>query len=45
MAKIYIIIYTTYGHIYEMAKKVKEGVDSVEGCEGVLYQVRASTTT
>lgn len=22
-----------------MAQKVKEGVDSVEGCEGVLYQV------
>jgi len=22
-----------------MAQKVKEGIDSVEGCEGVLYQV------
>jgi hypothetical protein len=39
MVKVYIIFYTTYGHIYTMAKAVKEGVDSVEGCEGVLYQV------
>eukprot|EP00567_Pseudictyota_dubia_P014174 CAMPEP_0197438212 /NCGR_PEP_ID=MMETSP1175-20131217/5270_1 /TAXON_ID=1003142 /ORGANISM="Triceratium dubium, Strain CCMP147" /LENGTH=190 /DNA_ID=CAMNT_0042967895 /DNA_START=114 /DNA_END=686 /DNA_ORIENTATION=- len=28
-----------YGHVKTMAEKVKEGVDSVEGCEGVLYQV------
>lgn len=27
------------GHIYKMAQAVKEGVDSVEGAEGVLYQV------
>jgi multimeric flavodoxin WrbA len=40
MTKVYIIFYTTYGHIYTMAKAVKEGVDSVEGCEGILYQVR-----
>lgn len=29
-----------YGHIAKMAEAVKEGVDSVEGCEGVLFQVR-----
>lgn len=28
-----------YGHIAAMARAVKKGVDSVEGVEGVLYQV------
>jgi NAD(P)H dehydrogenase (quinone) len=28
-----------YGHVLELAKKMKEGVDSVEGVEGFLYQV------
>lgn len=39
MGKIYIIFYSMYGHVYQMAQKVKEGVDAVEGFEGVLYQV------
>lgn len=39
MGKILIVFYTTYGHVYAMAKSVKEGVDKVDGCEGVLYQV------
>ena len=30
-----------YGHTYTLAKKIKEGVDAVEGSEGILYQVRA----
>lgn len=29
-----------YGHIAAMARAVKKGIDSVEGVEGVLYQVR-----
>jgi hypothetical protein len=29
-----------YGHIAALARAVKKGVDSVEGMEGVLYQVR-----
>jgi len=37
--KVYIVFYSTWGHVHSMAKAVKEGVDSVEGCEGVLYQV------
>lgn len=37
--KIYIIFYSTYGHVYKMAQAMKEGVDSVEGVEGILYQV------
>lgn len=37
--KVYIIYYSTYGHVLKLAQALKEGVDSVEGCEGVLYQV------
>lgn len=29
-----------YGHIAALARSVKKGVDSIEGMEGVLYQVR-----
>jgi hypothetical protein len=28
-----------YGHIAAMARAVKKGIDSVDGVEGVLYQV------
>ena len=28
-----------YGHIKGMAEAIKKGVDSVEGCEGVIFQV------
>ena len=38
-AKIYVIYYSMYGHVATLAKAIKEGVDSVPGCEGVLYQV------
>jgi len=37
--QIYIVIYTTYGHVFKMAEKVKEGVDAVDGCEAKIYQV------
>ncbi|EIE19582.1 LEDI-3 protein [Coccomyxa subellipsoidea C-169] len=37
--KIYIVFYSTYGHIYKLAQQQKKGVDSVEGVEGILYQV------
>lgn len=36
-----VIFYSTWGHIKTMAGQVKAGVDAVEGCEGVLYQVGA----
>ena len=32
-----------YGHTYTLAKKIKEGVDAVEGAEGILYQVRVGS--
>lgn len=30
---------STYGHVRTMARAVKKGVDSVQGAQGVLYQV------
>lgn len=37
--KVLIPFYSAYGHIYEMAKAVKEGVDKVSNAEGVLRRV------
>lgn len=37
--KIFIIFYSMYGHIEGLAKRMKKGVDAIEGVEGVLYQV------
>jgi NAD(P)H dehydrogenase (quinone) len=39
MVKIYIVYYSLYGHVHKLAQAIKEGVDSIEGAEGVLYQV------
>ena len=39
MVKIAIIFYSSYGHTYAMAKKVADGVNSVDGCEAALRQV------
>lgn len=44
MAKIYIVFYSMYGHVQQMAKAVKEGVDKVPGCQGILYQVCSKHT-
>ncbi len=37
--KIKVIFYSTYGHIYQMAKAAVEGVERVEGAEVELLQV------
>ena len=37
--KVYIVYYSMYGHVKTMAQAIKEGVDSVSKCEGILYQV------
>ncbi|KIZ02184.1 Trp repressor binding protein [Monoraphidium neglectum] len=37
--KVFIIYYSMYGHVQALARAAKEGIDSVEGMEGVLYQV------
>ncbi|KAG6508732.1 hypothetical protein ZIOFF_034112 [Zingiber officinale] len=37
--KIFIVFYSMYGHVESLAKKMKEGVDSIEGAQGILYRV------
>lgn len=37
--KIFIIFYSMYGHVEILARRVKKGVDSIDGIEGVLYRV------
>uniref|UniRef100_A0A2N9E190 NAD(P)H dehydrogenase (quinone) n=1 Tax=Fagus sylvatica TaxID=28930 RepID=A0A2N9E190_FAGSY len=37
--KIFVVFYSMYGHIEILAKRMKKGVDSIEGVEGVLYRV------
>lgn len=37
--KIYVIFYTTYGHIYKMVEQVSKGINSVPGTEAVVLQV------
>ncbi|MGM0739371.1 MAG: NAD(P)H:quinone oxidoreductase [Bacteroidota bacterium] len=39
MAKILIVHYSMYGHIYKMAEAVAEGVREVEGCEVIIKRV------
>jgi NAD(P)H:quinone oxidoreductase type IV len=39
MAKVQIIFYSMYGHIYQMAEAVAEGAREVAGTEVTLYQV------
>lgn len=37
--KIFIVFYSTYGHVEVLANEIKKGVDSVEGVEGLLFRV------
>ncbi|KAJ4822939.1 hypothetical protein Tsubulata_000291 [Turnera subulata] len=37
--KVYIVFYSMYGHVEGLAKRMKAGVDGVEGVEAVLYRV------
>ncbi|KXN67898.1 hypothetical protein CONCODRAFT_9963, partial [Conidiobolus coronatus NRRL 28638] len=37
--KIAIPYYTTYGHIYQLAKAIKEGVEKVPNVEVALYRI------
>ena len=38
-AKVYVVFYSMYGHIYSMAKSVADGARSVPGVEATLFQV------
>ncbi|KAL3695220.1 hypothetical protein R1sor_009296 [Riccia sorocarpa] len=42
--RIFIVFYSMYGHVLTLARKIKEGVDSVEGVEGYLFQVPETLT-
>uniref|UniRef100_A0A1D1ZG65 NAD(P)H dehydrogenase (quinone) n=1 Tax=Anthurium amnicola TaxID=1678845 RepID=A0A1D1ZG65_9ARAE len=37
--RIFIVFYSMYGHVEALARRVKRGVDGIEGAEGVLYRV------
>ena len=37
--KIYVVFYTTYGHIYKLVQEVAKGINAVPGTEAVLLQV------
>ncbi|CAI9087684.1 OLC1v1021826C1 [Oldenlandia corymbosa var. corymbosa] len=37
--KLYIVYYSTYGHVEKLAKEIKKGADTVEGVEATLWQV------
>ncbi|KAJ0040687.1 probable NAD(P)H dehydrogenase (quinone) FQR1-like 2 [Pistacia vera] len=42
--KIFIVLYSMYGHVEGLAKRMKKGVDGVEGVEGLLFRVPETLT-
>lgn len=36
--KIFIVFYSMYGHVESLARRIKKGIETVEGVEGVLYR-------
>ncbi|XP_028792287.1 NAD(P)H dehydrogenase (quinone) FQR1-like [Neltuma alba] len=42
--KVYIVYYSTYGHVEKLAHEIKKGADSVEGVEAKLWQVPETLT-
>ncbi|PHT54659.1 putative NAD(P)H dehydrogenase (quinone) FQR1-like 2 [Capsicum baccatum] len=37
--KLFIIFYSMYGHVESLAKRMKKGVEAVDGVDAVLYRV------
>ena len=37
--KIFIVFYSMYGHVEGLARRMKKGVDGVDGIEGALFRV------
>ncbi|KAF3326706.1 minor allergen Alt a 7-like protein [Carex littledalei] len=37
--KVFIVFYSMYGHVESLAKRMKKGVDGINGVEAVLYRV------
>lgn len=36
--KIFIVFYSMYRHVESLARRIKKGIETVEGVEGVLYR-------
>ncbi|XP_004234563.1 probable NAD(P)H dehydrogenase (quinone) FQR1-like 2 [Solanum lycopersicum] len=36
--KIFIVFYSMYGHVESLARRIKKGIETVEGVEGILYR-------
>lgn len=43
--KIFIVFYSMYGHVELLARRMKKGVDSMDGVEGFLYRVPETLST
>lgn len=37
--RIFIVFYSMYGHVEGLARRMKKGIDGVDGVEGFLYRV------
>ncbi|XP_015867018.3 probable NAD(P)H dehydrogenase (quinone) FQR1-like 1 [Ziziphus jujuba] len=42
--RIFIVFYSMYGHVELLARRMKKGVDSIDGVEGFLYRVPETLT-
>jgi len=40
MTKVFVVFYSMYGHVYEMAKEVSDGASQISGTHVNLYQVQ-----
>ncbi|CAA0835953.1 Probable NAD(P)H dehydrogenase (quinone) FQR1-like 1 [Striga hermonthica] len=43
-AKVYIVYYSTYGHVERLAQEIKKGVESIPEVEAKLWQVPETLT-
>jgi NAD(P)H dehydrogenase (quinone) len=39
-ARLYIVIYSTWGHVTKLAEHIKVGADKVAGVEATIYQIK-----
>lgn len=42
--RVFIVFYSMYGHVEGLARRMKQGADSVDGVEAVLYRVPETLT-
>ncbi|KAJ3673573.1 hypothetical protein LUZ60_005565 [Juncus effusus] len=42
--KVFIVFYSMYGHVESLARRMKKGVDGIQGVEAVLYRVAETLT-